>query len=1619
MFRVLRNFVSQMNQGFKVSSFLTITIEILSSLQIFHLIFKTISYFSNKDHTIIHMLSSSIRFFTAGFSLDPPQYPSIIHPIWFILASYLALHFLFLISLALCSFNNKNLNPILKNIFYLIGVFHSRVIYFPIQFFLFALIRLYRNNSCELNDEFYCKDGWYFGTIGLCIINFLLALIKEVAFYQTVKTKDFYAAKTNLYHQIVFVYKTLILSILVTNQNSDVTITISSVFHVLFNSGLMYILYIRLPFYRFKVLKTIVVTTTMSFYLSITSILQVCIKNSDFRNSIQIILLLLPMLGVKVILSIFKALFEKILRNKLQSPDYAIHFGLLLKQLTLKENGSYLSDKAFFPDLSKFSGVLKHKKVNFFKLKDPIESQKEKIILYEYIVDKLENCLKRFPDSQIVLVFLVKVYLKKFGNITRSLELIKKLHSLSLSIHLQSSVDLLNSLIKRVQKKEHSLDENRLNLDVFFRYKELTNTLKSQIKVEIQNHLDFWKDLQKYLVDVKSIANKATEIDILFESTNKRFQKNYKDFQANFQFPLLMYAVYLNNVRHLPYEANQLLTKFQILASNLIPNDEANIDTETTTIVVISLEPNRVGQIIDVTESIHNIFELKKNEVIGFNFGCFFPGVIAKDFQQEILNYVKFPTYKLDKKYKTYGKTANGDLFEMEAHFKLHNHLGDDIRAAIILKQLSTEKPLVIVDYEGVIIEFSRKIKQALGKFHLNPKNIKKIQDITSEFDRINRAFNGAYGNILIQNPSTFVGPTTMMTLEKIDDKKVYTASEIETPKTGNKVLSIDTHLEFSPGTKEDDCLTLNSGKKESHRPLIQPYSNKNLNLTPKNFPSISFLSKKILVENTMTKDKAKQLCQSFIKGKRMIIHPKQDLKLRGDVIIRPYSLNGEFYKIMSLNKLKKVESTLEKLDPEIPSPKVESSEEGFADNFPPDEELNLKVPNEHKITNNNPQPLNNNEKGEGSNNGIDLALNDFQQEVPQLIPKKQHLALDDQRSSVMDYTYKESRFIKTLKEISLRKKLLPSLKFTLIALFLVVLFIITLSGVSFILSQQSINQVEKGVEIVDHATKSLVGAEKCWGRTQFLVAAAYGVGTFPEITLLGLKISIQQDMYLLASSNTALKSLLSGLGAREFLEEVFDSKVAMYIPTAQYPILRNDFDIFTATSFLITKYLAMMQYTALSQLATRDDISFNLNNTANDYMIKSKELIVKTENFLQSLISRNLDTLRIVLASEGVALTILSILLITTAFVVIKAYKKLFRALIRIREESLSNQIAQLEKAKTFFNEEEIEHNNFIQSCYDMFEESRPAFRRKLKSGSTSTASKRVRTYTSMSLNIYLLFLSSISLLFIPILIGLFCGSLIGSMSAFKSFEVVKNQMSVVSEALYQGNMFIYSFAFIVLFGQSPLMKVQNRPPIEPIYENLELFGEINNKLTHVFLKQKTLDPVIVSIMKDTVCPYLEKTATTQHFCRISTKDGVNGLLSINSEYLQLGNFYIKQYLENPSLRTPQWISAYIDAANPTLSTINYAYPFLANHIMENFHLLVEKTLNKERLYFLGVCVTIVIYLAFIYFVTIRNLKQVDFTRREILKIIPFNVIQENKVLSFYLKNNFGEEVETIKNIL
>jgi len=238
---LFQELIFQTNQALSFSLQFAGLFEILSSLQIAHLIIETITFSIQNTHFGIHGLIHSIPYFTGAYRLESSaDKKSLYYSIWFIFVFYLSFYILlYFFSLLLVS-RKKSFNKRFLKAFSLLNLLHSRVFFFPIQYFLFNLIALYRGNLKEENS-FYLGKGWMITTIGLVIINNGLALIKEFAFCHINQTKNYYDVKTHIHHQVIIVCKSIVICLIHEDMNNTGIIKALSIYLFLILTCLVFL----------------------------------------------------------------------------------------------------------------------------------------------------------------------------------------------------------------------------------------------------------------------------------------------------------------------------------------------------------------------------------------------------------------------------------------------------------------------------------------------------------------------------------------------------------------------------------------------------------------------------------------------------------------------------------------------------------------------------------------------------------------------------------------------------------------------------------------------------------------------------------------------------------------------------------------------------------------------------------------------------------------------------------------------------------------------------------------------------------------------------------------------------------------------------------------------------------------------------------------------------------------------------------------------------------------------------------------------------------------------------------------------------------------------------------
>jgi len=606
--------IFQTNQHLCLSLPSAILIEIFSSLQLIHLILETMAFSNPSAQYFIQGFLKASSYFTGSFRLyASSRYKSLYHPIWIIIMIYLIFFiWLFVFSLGVLA-RKKQLSKRFLKIFGFCHLLHSRILFFPIQYFLYSLMTLHDEETSTTEEMFFEKNGWFIGSVIMIIMNNVLSIMKEFMFVQSNKTNNFYDCKMNIYHRITLVYKSITLFLTYENQlNVKETVYVTSVIHFLTSVILLGVLCTKLPFYRFQMMKTTIIFTSIKLSFSFICLLEAFTQDSEVLNGLQLLFVLLPVFVIKINLSLFKKLNERIIKGWYKSPEHAIHFALILEEFA-SDNPFLFKEKTAIVDPYIFFGAFKPKNViDLKKFNDNNKEQEFQLQLYEYILEELHNMLNKFPKNTLLLVFMSEFCLEKLANIPKALEFIRKLESFSLSPSMHSSLQHIYMRLNETYCRENLNSESRLELSRYFKTYALTNSLKKTMIQEISKHLDFWHNMQQQTILAKSLMDISEEIDLLFARIQKTFQDNSSSFTRDLTSSLLLYGVYLSNIRQSGFEASKYIRDFQKLYSNFSSKNKLDIASGNTAVVILSLDKIKAGQILDASGSVEVYFISRK-----------------------------------------------------------------------------------------------------------------------------------------------------------------------------------------------------------------------------------------------------------------------------------------------------------------------------------------------------------------------------------------------------------------------------------------------------------------------------------------------------------------------------------------------------------------------------------------------------------------------------------------------------------------------------------------------------------------------------------------------------------------------------------------------------------------------------------------------------------------------------------------------------------------------------------------------------------------------------------------------------------------------------------------------
>jgi len=93
-------------------------------------------------------------------------------------------------------------------------------------------------------------------------------------------------------------------------------------------------------------------------------------------------------------------------------------------------------------------------------------------------------------------------------------------------------------------------------------------------------------------------------------------------------------------------------------------------------------------------------------------------------------------------------------------------------------------------------------------------------------------------------------------------------------------------------------------------------------------------------------------------------------------------------------------------------------------------------------------------------------------------------------------------------------------------------------------------------------------------------------------------------------------------------------------------------------------------------------------------------------------------------------------------------------------------------------------------------------------------------------------------------------------------------------------------------------------------------------------------------------------------------------------------------------------------------------AYDSLSAYFVDKFNALVEKKISESYSVFAVNMTTMLIAMILIRIVVLTRLQDLQITVRRIVRIIPYKIIEENKIMSYYLATEFGQELREVREL-
>jgi len=276
------------------------------------------------------------------------------------------------------------------------------------------------------------------------------------------------------------------------------------------------------------------------------------------------------------------------------------------------------------------------------------------------------------------------------------------------------------------------------------------------------------------------------------------------------------------------------------------------------------------------------------------------------------------------------------------------------------------------------------------------------------------------------------------------------------------------------------------------------------------------------------------------------------------------------------------------------------------------------------------------------------------------------------------------------------------------------------------------------------------------------------------------------------------------------------------------------------------------------------------------------------------------------------------------------------------------------------------------------------------------------------------------IAIIAIMVVSGSFLESLFDSISYFNSVERINTQIGVVSRGKYQISALTSSFYTQVVYTNSTdaeQMLIRNKDPESQVQAALSFFGGLNSRLLEAFsVEENQAVGVIRSLLQDQVCKYL--TDFDQKECELGTFGFKMGVLEMNLYFSNMVKGYAQRFNGEPTFDIGKSImEIYHVTLRNTIDRLENTYEYMINYVIERFKQEADDFLSRKTTRFVVILGIILASTLIIQMLTLKKFEELERGRGKILKLVPLEFIETNKILSLYLKRQFNRKGQVLLN--